>query len=158
MKDHTCGGKIFSPHASDCHKYYLCQFGVPIEQTCPDGLYWNKVNCKLIDSKLPVVAVIGRNVSYQVLLCVLLLSERSTWLCRHRGEMEVELLPSYNLPLEGGGDQHHTPTALPKGKTRYPSYWRMVGLGASLESLENLAPTGIQFPIAVCTNDRTNSE
>jgi hypothetical protein len=73
-KDHTCGGKIFSPHVSDCHKYYLCQFGVLIEQTCPAGLYWNKVNCKLIDNKLPVVAVIGRNdgrsVSYQVSHCV----------------------------------------------------------------------------------------
>jgi hypothetical protein len=57
VKDHTCGGKIFSPHASDCHKYYLCQFGVLIEQTCPSGLYWNKVNCKLIYSKLPVVVV-----------------------------------------------------------------------------------------------------
>jgi hypothetical protein len=60
VKDHTCGGKIFSPHVSDCHKYYLCQFGVLIEQTCPSGLYWNKVNCKLIYSKLPVVAVIDR--------------------------------------------------------------------------------------------------
>jgi hypothetical protein len=58
-KDPTCGGKIFSPHASDCHKYYLCQFGVLTEQTCPAGLYWNKVKCKLIYNKLPSVAVIG---------------------------------------------------------------------------------------------------
>ena len=48
VKDLTCGGKIFSPHASDCHKYYLCQFGVLTEQTCPAGLHWNKVNCKLL--------------------------------------------------------------------------------------------------------------
>jgi len=81
VKDHTCGGKIFSPHASDCHKYYLCQFGVLIEQTCPAGLYWNKVKYKLIYSNLPVVSVIGRKdrksvgyrltvIEYQVLLCV----------------------------------------------------------------------------------------
>ncbi|PNF16877.1 putative chitinase 10 [Cryptotermes secundus] len=45
MRDPTCGGKIFAPHPSDCQKYYLCQFGVPTEQTCPGGLYWNKDHC-----------------------------------------------------------------------------------------------------------------
>ena len=112
VKDHTCGGKIFSPHASDCHKYYLCQFGVLIEQTCPAGLYWNKVNCKLIYSKLPVVAVIGRKdrksvgcqftlIEYQVLLCV------CTAVCKDHVPVQAQ---------RGGGDR--APTHLQPGTGR----------------------------------------
>lgn len=61
MRDPTCGGKIFAPHPSDCHKYYLCQFGVPTEQTCPGGLYWNKVNSEFNLNELSLVAVLEEN-------------------------------------------------------------------------------------------------
>jgi hypothetical protein len=138
VKDHTCGGKIFSPHASDCHKYYLCQFGVLIEQTCPAGLYWNKVNCRLIDNELPVFAVMGRKDQGLLVISLHLLSIKCCFVsaplfaritCRwgQRGEMEIELLPICILPPEGGGDQCHTPTTLPKRKTRYLLYWRLGG-------------------------------
>jgi hypothetical protein len=58
MRDPTCEGKIFAPHSSDCHKYYLCHFGVPTEQTCPGGLYWNKVNSEHNLNKLSLVTAL----------------------------------------------------------------------------------------------------
>ena len=117
VTDHTCGGRIFSPHASNCHKYYLCQFGTLIEQTCPAGLYWNKVNCTLICNKLPVVAVIGRkpqrSVSYQFTLIeyqVLLFVITAVW--------KDQLCPNY-MPVwaqRAGGDR--VPTHLQPGSRR----------------------------------------
>jgi len=38
------------------------------------------------------------------------------------------------------GGQHGAPAALPQRKTRYPSYRRLVGLGAGRNGKENLAP------------------
>jgi chitinase len=58
MADPTCGGKIFAAHENNCHKYYLCQFGVLTEQTCPAGLHWNKVNPDIILNKMSLVTVI----------------------------------------------------------------------------------------------------
>lgn len=37
----TCSEQ-FSPHPSDCNKYYLCDNGHPLLQSCPAGLHWNK--------------------------------------------------------------------------------------------------------------------
>lgn len=31
----------FTPHPKDCNKYYLCNNGHPIEQSCPPSLHWN---------------------------------------------------------------------------------------------------------------------
>lgn len=39
-----CGGKLFASNKNDCNKYFFCQFGQLAEQSCPAGLYWNKVN------------------------------------------------------------------------------------------------------------------
>ncbi|XP_077288695.1 uncharacterized protein LOC143913055 isoform X3 [Arctopsyche grandis] len=36
------------PHESDCTKFYYCEFGVPVEFDCPDGLEFN-VNLKVCD-------------------------------------------------------------------------------------------------------------
>nr|AMT75074.1 chitinase Cht10 [Locusta migratoria] len=44
-KDPTCGNRLFAPHDTDCNKYYLCQYGDFMEQSCPQGLYWNKDHC-----------------------------------------------------------------------------------------------------------------
>ncbi|XP_055372239.1 probable chitinase 10 [Condylostylus longicornis] len=40
-----CAGRNFAPHHRDCNKFYTCQFGVLIEQRCPDGLHWNENHC-----------------------------------------------------------------------------------------------------------------
>nr|CAD7569858.1 unnamed protein product [Timema californicum] len=41
----TCGNKIFLSHSTDCNKYYLCHHGELLEQSCPEGLYWNTDHC-----------------------------------------------------------------------------------------------------------------
>lgn len=37
----------FIAHATDCNKYYQCNNGYPLKQSCPEGLYWNDIqkNC-----------------------------------------------------------------------------------------------------------------
>ncbi|CAD6215960.1 GSCOCT00004262001.2-RA-CDS [Cotesia congregata] len=40
-----CDDKQFIPHAEDCSKYVLCNFGQLSEMTCPSGLHWNKDHC-----------------------------------------------------------------------------------------------------------------
>lgn len=37
----TCSEQ-FTPHPSDCNKYYLCDNDHPLLQSCPAGLHWNK--------------------------------------------------------------------------------------------------------------------
>lgn len=32
----------FAAHPSDCNKYYICEHGRPLLQSCPSGLHWNK--------------------------------------------------------------------------------------------------------------------
>ncbi len=32
---------IFLPHPTDCNKFCQCDWGVPIEMTCPPGLVFN---------------------------------------------------------------------------------------------------------------------
>ncbi|GLH08614.1 Probable chitinase 10 [Gryllus bimaculatus] len=39
------GSQIFIPHPTDCSKYYLCQYGQLLEQSCPPGLKWNQDHC-----------------------------------------------------------------------------------------------------------------
>lgn len=36
---------MFTPHDTDCNKYYQCQFGTLLEQNCPPGLHWNVDHC-----------------------------------------------------------------------------------------------------------------
>lgn len=36
----TCSEQ-FSPYRGDCNKYYLCDNGNPLVQSCPPGLHWN---------------------------------------------------------------------------------------------------------------------
>jgi hypothetical protein len=45
---------------------------------------------------------------------------------------------SLNLKLEGEGGQHHSPSALPPGKARYPLY--RVGPRAGLDGCEKSRP------------------
>ncbi|XP_031787655.1 probable chitinase 10 [Nasonia vitripennis] len=40
-----CHGKLFIAHKDDCRKYYLCNFGMLTELTCPNGLVWNEDHC-----------------------------------------------------------------------------------------------------------------
>jgi hypothetical protein len=47
------------------------------------------------------------------------------------------------------GGQHGAPAALSQGKTRYPSYRRLVGLGAGRSGMKNLAPPGIDSLISL---------
>jgi hypothetical protein len=47
----------------------------------------------------------------------------------------------------GVGGQHHAPTALPAGMTRYPLYRRLGGLqGRAGRVLKISPPTGIRYP------------
>lgn len=43
----TCT-ELFAPNPNDCNKYYLCDNGRPLVQSCPPGLHWNK-NLKICD-------------------------------------------------------------------------------------------------------------
>jgi len=36
-------GRKFVTPRKDCNKYFTCQFGQLLVQSCPAGLYWNKV-------------------------------------------------------------------------------------------------------------------
>jgi hypothetical protein len=45
----------------------------------------------------------------------------------------------------GVGGQHHTPVALPQERPTTHCTGDQVGLGASLDSMENLTPTRIRF-------------
>ncbi|XP_026668803.1 probable chitinase 10 isoform X2 [Ceratina calcarata] len=40
-----CGNRLFVPHKKDCSKYFLCNFGMLTEHSCPPGLYWNENRC-----------------------------------------------------------------------------------------------------------------
>lgn len=42
---YDCSNEKFRAHDSDCIKYYQCQFGQLVEQSCPHGLYWNRDHC-----------------------------------------------------------------------------------------------------------------
>lgn len=41
----SCHGKMFLAHKTDCRKYYLCNFGMLSERTCPNGLHWHNDHC-----------------------------------------------------------------------------------------------------------------
>lgn len=43
----TSCSEQFSAHPRDCNKYYLCDNGHPLLQSCPSGLHWNnnQKNC-----------------------------------------------------------------------------------------------------------------
>lgn len=47
VEEPTTCSEQFSPHPTDCNKYYLCNLGHPLEQSCPHGLHWNNIqkNC-----------------------------------------------------------------------------------------------------------------
>lgn len=47
---YDCKNQQFRAHESDCHKYYQCQFGSLLEQTCPPGLFWNRDHCDWPDA------------------------------------------------------------------------------------------------------------
>ncbi|KAJ8878485.1 hypothetical protein PR048_019063, partial [Dryococelus australis] len=40
-----CSRGVLISHSSDCSKYFLCQYGQPLEQRCPEGLLWNMDHC-----------------------------------------------------------------------------------------------------------------
>ncbi|XP_008545430.1 probable chitinase 10 [Microplitis demolitor] len=40
-----CEDKQFVPHAEDCSKYVLCNFGQLSVLSCPNGLHWNTDHC-----------------------------------------------------------------------------------------------------------------
>lgn len=46
IESSTCSEQ-FIAHATDCNKYYQCNNGHPLKQSCPEGLYWNDIqkNC-----------------------------------------------------------------------------------------------------------------
>lgn len=41
----TCDGKLFLPDEKNCNRYYICKEGFLKLRVCPEGLYWNEVNC-----------------------------------------------------------------------------------------------------------------
>ncbi|XP_063232762.1 probable chitinase 10 [Bacillus rossius redtenbacheri] len=45
MEAPDCSRGVFMSHPSDCGKYFLCQYGQPLEQRCPEGLLWNMDHC-----------------------------------------------------------------------------------------------------------------
>lgn len=47
---YDCNNQQFRAHDSDCQKYYQCQFGSLLEQSCPHGLYWNRDHCDWPDA------------------------------------------------------------------------------------------------------------
>lgn len=68
-KDPVSCTEQFASHVSDCNKYYLCDNGRPLVQSCPPDLYWNnnQKNCDwprnvdcgektVIDSNRPTVS------------------------------------------------------------------------------------------------------
>lgn len=47
---YDCNNQQFRAHDTDCQKYYQCQFGSLLEQSCPQGLYWNRDHCDWPDA------------------------------------------------------------------------------------------------------------
>lgn len=38
-----CTEPLLKGHSTDCNKYFICEFGLLREQSCPSSLYFNKV-------------------------------------------------------------------------------------------------------------------
>ena len=67
-----------------------------------------------------------------------------TCLCRHRGEMQVQLLSIHNLALEGAVWSAPCSNCFTVGKDTTHCTGEWMGFGSCLDSMENLASTRIQ--------------